>query len=188
MTGNAKVTIALEGQSDLAIVKALLPSAFINACKFLVTDGRSTLVSVARTFLIKHHLPIAIMLDTDTMDPASIAEIVRTTRHLMGSVAGQTPFDTIYCTPHVEMIFFDKDIDLRKYFPEFENVFILPFALTQPKAQLQVLFERGGGPADLNGLLAQLTKEDIRKLRSKYPIQHLMAFISNNTDAAVLAS
>jgi hypothetical protein len=121
------------------------------------------------------------------MDAVSIAEMVRTTRHLMESVAGQTVFDIFYCTPHVEMIFFDAGIDLKKYFPEFESAFILPFALTQPKGQLQVLFDRGGGPADLNSLLAQLTADDIRKLRSKYPIQHLMTFISNNMSADALA-
>jgi hypothetical protein len=186
MFEDGKVTIALEGKSDLAIVKALLPSAQLDACRFLVTDGGSTLVSVARTFLIKHHQPIVIMLDTDTMDPASIAETVTTTRHLMGTVAGQTAFDLIYCTPHVEMIFFEGDLDLKRYFPDLESVFILPFARTQPKGQLQVLFERGGGPADLNALLAQLSKDDIRILRSKYPIRHLMSFISNNT--GVLAS
>jgi hypothetical protein len=180
-----KPTIIMEGLTDAAILRALLPGEVVNACHLLPTTGRSTLVSVARTYLIKNHAPTAVLLDTDTLDPTIIAERIQTTRYLMEAVAGDTPFEIIYCIPHIEAIFFDDTAALERVFPQFGNVFILQFAKTQPKDQLDVLFQKGGGPKNLNAFLDQLTSDEVKKLRASYPIQHVMAFITNNTEIAV---
>src|SRR5438105_1575841 len=127
-----KPTIIVEGLTHVAILRALLPAELVNACKLMPTASRSTIVSVARTHLIKHRAPTAVMLDTDTLDPTIIAETIQTTRHLVGAVAGDTPFDIIYCIPHIEAIFFEDVAALQRIFPQFGNVFILQFAKTQP--------------------------------------------------------
>jgi hypothetical protein len=102
----------------------------------------------------------------------------------MGAVAGDTPFDIIYCIPHIEAIFFEDTSPLQRVFTQFRNVFILRFAKTQPKDQLELLFQKGGGPKALNTLLDELTSDDIKKLRASYPIQQVMAFITNNMQIA----
>ena len=145
---------------------------------------RSRKPSVARTHLIKHHAPTAVMLDTDTLDPTIISERIQTTRYLMGAVAGDTPFDIIYCIPHIEAIFFDDTTALKRIFSQFASVFLPQFAKTQPKDQLELLFQKGGGPKTLTAFLDQLTPDDVEKLRATYPIQHIMAFITNNTEIA----
>jgi hypothetical protein len=180
-----KPTIILEGMEDIAILRALLPSDLVEAYDLRATQGRSTLVSVARTHLIKYHAPIAILLDTDTLDPTIIAETVQTTNHLMRSIAGDTPFDVIYCIPHVEAIFFEDSIDFHRLFPNFESVFILQFAKTQPKQQLEVLFEKGGGPGKLTDFLDHLTSGEVESLRATYPIHQLITFIMSNRDPAM---
>src|SRR5262249_7127487 len=126
------------------------------------------------------HAPVAILLDTDTMDPTAIAETVQTTRHLLRSVAGDTPFEVIYCVPEIETVFFQDSIDFQRIFPQFEPFFIDPFARTQPKEQLQVLFEKGGGPRNLAAFLNELTSEEVESMRTKYPIGQLIAFITSN--------
>ena len=146
--------------------------------------GRSTLVSVARTHLVKHRAPTAVMLDTGTLGPTIVAETIQTTRHLMGAVAGDTPFDVIYWIPHIEVVFFEDTTALQRIFPEFGNVFIPQFAKTQPEDQLALLFQEGGGPKNLHAFLDQLTSGDVEKLRVSHPIQHAMAFIANNTEVA----
>ena len=179
-----KPTIIMEGQMDAAILRALLPPELLKACQLMPTAGRSTLVSVARTHLIKHHAPTAVLLDTDTLDASIISERIQATRYLMGAMAGDTPFDIIYCIPHLEAIFFEDTTALQRIFPQFSNVFILRFAKTQPKDQLELLFQKGGGPKTLNALLGQLTSDDVERLRALYPIQQVMAFITNNAEIA----
>jgi hypothetical protein len=179
-----KPTIIVEGFTHIAILRALLPPDLVRACNLRPAAARPTLVSVARTHLVKHHVPTAVILDTNTLDPTIITETVQTTRHLMSAVAGDTAFDIIYCIPHIEAIFFEDTTALRRIFPQFGNLFILQFAKTQPKDQLELLFQQGGGPKTLNAFLDQLTSENIEKLRSSYPIEHAMAFITNNTKIA----
>jgi len=180
-----KTTIIMEGHTDAAILRAILPHELVSACHFMPTTGGSTLVSVARTHLVKNHAPTALVLDTDTLNPTIIAENIQTTRYLMGIVAGDTPFDIIYFIPHIEAIFFEDTTLLRRIFPQFDDVFIRQFARTQPKDQLEVLFQEGGGPKTLNAFLGQLTSADVEKLRSAYPpIQQVMAFVTNNTKIA----
>jgi len=179
-----KPTIIVEGLTDVAILRAILPPELVAASNLMPTAGRSTIVSVARTYLIRHRAPTAVMLDTDTLDPTIIAETIQTTRHLMGAVAGDTPFDIIYCIPHLEAIFFEDTAPLQRIFPKFGSVFILQFAKTQPKDQLELLLQQGGGPKTLSAFLDQLTSADAEKLRSTYPIEHVMAFINNNTNVA----
>ena len=174
-----KPTILTEGSEDIAILRAVLPPELVDACEMRPTNG-STIVSLARTHIIKHHAPIAILLDMDTLDATVIAETVQTTRYLMRSVAGDTPFDIVYFVPQIEAIFFEGSIDLQRIFPDFKPYFILQFAKTQPKQQLQLLFEKGRGPANLRAFLDELTAEEVEQLRSRYPIRQLITFITNN--------
>jgi hypothetical protein len=178
-----KPTIILEGMDDVAVLRALLPANIVDACELRPTGGRSTLVSVARTHMIKHHAPVAILLDTDTLDPTVIAETVQTTRHLMQAVAGDIPFEVFYCIPHIEAVVFEDAVEFPRIFPQFEDVFILQFAKTQPKEQLEVLFAKGGGPRNFADFLSSLTSDEVNRLQSLYPIQPLIAFIAANRDA-----
>jgi hypothetical protein len=177
---SVKPTIFVEGPTDVDILRALLPAPILDACDLVLTEGRATIVSVARTHLIRNRAPTAVVLDLDTLEPTIIAETVQTTRHLMASVAGDTSFDIIYCIPHIEAIFFEDPSALRRIFPNFGSVFILPFAKTQPKDQLAALFQNGGGPRDLNGLLGSLTSQEIEQLRSSNPIDQVRSFIARN--------
>src|SRR5215210_62878 len=75
-------------------------------------------------------------------------------------------------------------IDLQRLFPNFKSAFVLQFARTQPKDQLTLLFEIGGGPKTLTGFLDALTSEDVVKLQAVYPMHRLIAFVQNNRPAA----
>lgn len=176
-----KPTIFLEGVTDEAILRALLSAELLKMCHLKPIAPRSTLVSVARTHLVKHHAPTAVVFDTKTLASTMISERIQTTRYLMRDAAGDIPFDIIYCIPHIEVIFFEDTTALERIFPQFGNVFLLQFAKTQPKDQLELLFEKGGGAKTLNAFLDQLTSDDIEKLRAFHPIQQVMAFITNNS-------
>jgi hypothetical protein len=62
----------------------------------------------------------------------------------------------------------------------FTTTKLLPFAKTQPKEQLKLLFGQGMGPTNIGDLLDQLTAEDVEKLRSASQMGQLIAFIERN--------
>jgi len=181
---STKPAIILEGMEDVAIVKAILPPCLVDACELQPTEGRSTLVSAARAHILQHHAPIAILFDTDTVDPTVIMETIQTTKQLVASVAGDIPFDIISFIPHIEAAFFEGSIDLQRIFPRFKKVSIQKVAKLQPKEQLRVLFEKGGGPRKLEEFLAHLTLDEVKQLQSKGPIHQLITFIKSNRDPA----
>lgn len=119
------------------------------------------------------------------MDSTIVAEMIQTTRHLMSSAAGDTPFDLIYFVPHIEAIFFADNAIPRRIFPQFDAVFIPQFGRTQPKDLLEFLFQNGAGPGNLQAFLDSLTSGEIEKLRAGPEIQNVIAFISNNTKAVL---
>src|ERR1043165_767825 len=180
-----KPILFTKGKDNIAILRAVLPPDVGGACEMRPTGERSTLVSVARTHMIKHRAPIAILLDTETLDSAIIAETVQTTNHLMRSVAGDTPFEVVYCVPHLEAIFFEDSIDFQRIFPDFKSVFILQVPKSQPKQQLQVLFEKGRGPGKLDDFLSHLTSEEVAQMQSRNPIRQLISFITNNRESVL---
>jgi hypothetical protein len=60
--------IVLEGQSDLAVMKALLPDEIQSVVEFIAVGGRSNISSIARTVLVKHKAPVAVVVDSDSSD------------------------------------------------------------------------------------------------------------------------
>src|SRR5215472_10643824 len=98
------VWIVVEGEADLAVVKALLPNEIRTVSELIPVGGRSNISSVARTLLVKHKEPVAIVRDSDSLDPSIIWEKYSTTEQLMRAVSGGTPFKVILCIPNLEAI------------------------------------------------------------------------------------
>ncbi len=172
-----KLPIIVEGLDETAILRAILPPDVADACEFRVSGDRSAVVSAARSNVIQYHAPIAIVLDTDTVDPALLIDKIQVTKQEIGSVAGDVPFDIIFFIPEIEAVFFDDSIDLPRIFPAFKKVYTRKVAKLKPREQLLALLENGGGPNTLSSFLDELTSEDVERLQAKEPIRQLIAFI-----------
>jgi hypothetical protein len=179
-----KPAIFVDGNTILDILRTILSSELVRACDWIPIKPRSTPVSVARTYLSTHHVATALMFNANTLDRNIISEQIEDTRSLMAMAAVGTPFDVIHCVPEIETIFFEDTTTLRRIFPDFGTAFIPQFARGQPKEQLEVLFERGGGPKTMDAFLDELTSDDIEKLRALKLIQQVVTFITNNAAIA----
>jgi hypothetical protein len=171
-----KLWIVVGGMTDEAILRALLPSEMLPNSEFVPVGVRSSVPSLASTILVKYRQPVAVLLDTDSLDGPVITELLTSTDELLRAVAGRIPFKVIVCIPHIETIVFDSSINLARLFPKYDPQFFLAFAKFNPKAALDFLFKNGGGPTSLSQLLASLTPEDVAKLQGTPPIHQLMEF------------
>jgi hypothetical protein len=172
------VWIVLEGESDLAIVRALLPDKIQAASEFIALGRRSNITSVARTVLVKHREPVAVVVDMDSLDVATIREKYLTTEQLLRAVSGGTPFKVIPCIPALEAIFFEVPQMLQRIFPKVQLSAFLMFFSKLPKDALAFLFANGGGPTSLSEFLDALTDEDVERLQMTGPIRDLIAFVN----------
>ena len=172
-----KVWIVVEGTSDAAVVRALLPTKLRAAYPLVPVGERSNISSFAQTLLVKHKEPLAVMVDTDSLDPGVIYERYVTISQLLAAVAGGTPFKVVLCIPVIEVIFFNAPDILERLFPNVDLNSYVMFYKKQPKEVLDFLFEHGGGPKNLAELLDNLTENDAERLRAIGPIRELIMFI-----------
>jgi hypothetical protein len=135
-----KPTVMVEGQDDLRILKAILPRRVLDACKLRPADGQNAVVEAAKTHVKRHHAPVAILLDTNTLQKEVIRGMVEDKKAELASVAGDAPFDVFCCVPCIEDIFFHGGIDFKRIFPTFKGLLSKQLARSDPKALLQFLF------------------------------------------------
>jgi hypothetical protein len=172
-----KIMIVVEGKSDAEVLQALLPSFALDQSEFYVAGDRTTLVSFARTLFVKHRRPLAVLIDSESLDPGFILELVNSMKQLLRALAGSTPVEVIHCIPELEAIFFEAKIGLRTIFPLYDEWSFLMFSKFTPKKALQDLFENGGGPKNLTEFLNCLTPEDVARLQGMYQISQIVEFI-----------
>ncbi len=125
-------------------------------------------------------MPIVILFDTNTLEHAVIADLLRDIKDQVAPAAVGIPYDVVCCIPHIEKVFFESAIDLQRIFPRFEEVFVNKIAQSNPKQQLEALFKEGGGPGTLNDFLGKLKSEEVEKVQAKDPIRQIVVFITNN--------
>jgi hypothetical protein len=177
-----KTWIVLEGESNLAFLKALLPDEIQTVTEFVIVGGRSNISSIARTVLVKHREPVAVVLNADTLDPATIWEKQVTTEQLLRAVSGGTRFKLILCIPALEAVFFNAPEILERIFPKWPILMNPMYYSKLPKEALADLFTNGGGPTTLSEFLDALTEEDAEHLRATGPIRELINFVSEVTN------
>jgi hypothetical protein len=118
------------------------------------------------------------LLDTHSLDAATVREKYLTSEFLLQAVAGGTPFKVILCVPCLEAVFFSAVDILKRIFPKVSLDSYLLFFATQPKQALEFLYAHGGGPSTLAELLKALTEADIERLQVIGPVGELIAFAS----------
>jgi hypothetical protein len=176
----ARPAIITESKQDVTILKALLPAEMRDACQLESAGGRPNLVHQAREHLGKHHAPIVILFDTNILEQAVIADMIRDMKDQVNPAAVGIPYDVICCIPQIEMIFFEGAIDLQRIFPRFEEVFVNKLARTNPRQQLEALFKEGGGPRTLSAFLGKLKSDEVEKVQARDPIRRIVFFVTNN--------
>jgi hypothetical protein len=131
--------------------------------------------------------PVALLFDTKTMDPSAIWEALITKKEILKVVAPGVPRDVFPAIPFLEIIFLEDDFypHLKRIFPRYDYSLPLMLVKTAPEQALNYIFESGGGPNNLQGLLEALDAEDVEVLRKMPPIAQLLEFVSTAlSDAA----
>lgn len=183
--------VVVEGREDVQILRALLPSELADSAALVPAGGRSSLTSVARTLVVTHHRPVAILMDSDSRDESLVRQQRQTTEDLVKAVSGRAPVKVILFVPEIEAVFFQAPRALRRAFGEELPTDLLVMARENPKAALTNLFARDTrGRNDLSALLEVLDEEDVEALRSVPAIRELVTFLSetaNRSQRTVIA-
>src|SRR4051812_7070323 len=98
--------VVTEGQSDVDLLKALLPADLCHGAWFAAAGGTSAVISLASSLIAVRETPVAIVVDAKSIDPSAVRERRRDVEDMIRSVSPGIPFKVIVAVPAVEGILF----------------------------------------------------------------------------------
>ncbi|MBM3459050.1 MAG: hypothetical protein FJX77_11035 [Armatimonadetes bacterium] len=174
--------VVVEGRDDEVVLRHLLePSNGTAQLEFRVAGGRSAADSLARSLLASARGDVALVVDSDSVDPGLIAERKGFLRQSLQAIASPKRWHVTMLEPELEALFF-RDRDLL------ESLVGHPVSDTdlvrgcyEPKRTLGELL----GGASLRLVLEQKGQSlDLQRMREQSPICELRDFLRRVTEPA----
>jgi hypothetical protein len=105
MPRSDRIYVVVEGPSDAAILRRLLPRRLTERCDFVQGGGgRTAAVSTARTLLTLSREPVAIVIDADTDDQSRVQTERQTIAELLEGAVTGTRYRLFLAIPNLETI------------------------------------------------------------------------------------
>lgn len=176
-----KVYLLVEGDSDAAFLRRLLPAEIQPEITIVTVGGRSNMSSKARSLMVLKRKPVALVVDTDVMEKDAVAQRTEALEELVRSATAGVPYKIIFAAPEIEAWFFDvpealERLSGKKLSPEQREL-----AEVRPKEILAKLFN-GQGPLSVEQLTGQLTEAEIQTLRETSPRKDLIDFLTEQVN------
>jgi hypothetical protein len=143
---------------------------------------RSNLTSVARTILSTSHEPVALIMDTKTIDPDAIAEQRGFAEWHVGAAGLREDWEIIHCVPEVVVLLFQDEGVLRSLLPvplSFEQRIVARY---EPKRILSEVFTQAGKPYP-KALIQRLSRTRLSALWKLPVLQPLERFLLGEPQA-----
>ena len=97
--------LVTERETDLTLLRKLLPAALVSDLVFYATHGRSSVYSAAGTLLSDRSRPVVIVLDAETQNPTEIQEKISLANTLLLPAAPiDVPFRVLFAVPTISSI------------------------------------------------------------------------------------
>lgn len=170
--------IVTEGDFESELLKKVLPENLKKDIEIVPAGGVSATKSLARSLIVRRQVPVAVVIDSDSLVPDLVQERRSDIQEILESVAVNTPVKVILAVPQIETIFFHDSVLLFRilgYSPSQEALNeLLTLAASQPRQTLELLLTYSR-----TQMLEKLTEEDIKLLRKTPVIQEIICFIQS---------
>lgn len=170
-----KVCVITEGQTDIDILKRVLPPKLAKEVEFVDGGGWSGAQSSAVTILAKRQIPVALVIDSDANDEQAIHEKLDFSRWLLKQAAVNVPFEVFLAVPQIEAVFFQD----QPFLEEVVNREFTDLEWRLMKLQPNELFAPNQKPLLLRRILRSLNQDSIKVLQTHPLIKSLINFLSS---------
>jgi len=106
--------IVTKGQWDTALLKLLLPENLARDTSFVTGSGSYSAQSIARSILAVKQLPVALVVDANTVNEQAICERRDFLRELLHQAAAGVPCEAFLAIPEIEIVFFHDQTLLER--------------------------------------------------------------------------
>ena len=97
-----RVYVLVEGASDAAFLRRILPQEVLSDAELVTAGGSSGIPSLARSVLVRRKRPVAVVMDSDSLDPDVIEERQQSTEDLIRAADASIPVKVISAVPEIE--------------------------------------------------------------------------------------
>src|SRR5437868_12251823 len=101
-----RVYIFVEGPTDAEFLRRVLPPEALKDAEVVTAGGSSGIPSLARSVLVRRKKPIAVVMDSDSLDPDVIEERQQSTEELIRAADASIPVKVVSAVPEIEAWFF----------------------------------------------------------------------------------
>jgi hypothetical protein len=157
------ITVVVEGQLDVVLLRKLLRRQTDVAFRFFAARGRASLATVGRNILVHDGGPLLIVMDAGTFDPAQAESSCIMVKAALRRVSPDDRFDVFAFVPELEIVFFESPgVLARRFGPSVTDQRIIDRGNLRPGRTLQeILHETGVSRASF---FEELTDAEIDEL------------------------
>ena len=172
-----RVYILVEGPSDAAFLRRILPEEVLGNAELVTTGGRAGIPSLARSVLVRRKSPVAIVMDSDSIDPEVIEERQQSTEELIRAADISVPVKVVCAIPEIEAWFFVSRETVERVVGQKVSEEELFLGQRDPRGMLQRLAERGGRRWDIKRAISELDTSDVEQIRGIPEVGELSEFL-----------
>jgi len=172
-----RVYILVEGPSDAAFLRRILPEEVLGTAELVTAGGSTGIPSLARSVLVRRKSPVAIVMDSDSIDPEVIEERQQSTEEIIRAADASIPVKVFCAIPEMEAWFFVSRATLERMVGQEVSEEELFLGRRDPKGMLQRLAERSGRSWDIHRAIRQLDASDVEQIREIPEVGELTEFL-----------
>jgi hypothetical protein len=171
------IYLFVKDKTDADLLKRILSTETLEGVEFVVAERTGRIPSLARTYLVQRRTAVAVVMDSDTLEPNLIEERQQEVEELIRMVAGNLPVKVLMAVPEVDAWFFAVPGVIERVLGVGVPAEWVPFGTRDPKGVLKELSTRAGTPWNRQRAIDALEETDIEQLRKLPLIQELCEFL-----------
>ncbi|HUY87954.1 MAG TPA: hypothetical protein VMV10_04385 [Pirellulales bacterium] len=175
--------LLVEGASDAAFLRRILPEEALRDVELVNAGGSSEIPSLARSLLVRRRRPVAVVMDSDSVDPDLIEERRQSTEDVIRLADASVPVKVISAVPQIEAWLLAAPDKIERIVGEKISEEWLALGKANPRRALASLAEKNQRRWDTNQAINALDDEDIKRIRSIPEVEELSAFLEEMHDA-----
>jgi hypothetical protein len=172
-----RVYILVEGPTDAAFLRRILPPEVLRDAELVPAGGSSGIPSLARSLLVRRKRPVAVVMDSDSLDPDVIEERQQSTEDLIRAADASTPVKVVSAVPEIEAWFFAAPETLERIVGQKVSREWLTLGKRDPQGVLQQLAENNQKKWDIHQAISALDADDIERIRAIPEVAELSTFL-----------
>jgi hypothetical protein len=169
--------VFVEGPLVAELLKGLLEPNTIKDVEFVFAAGKSSILSLARSLLVRRRKPVALFIDSDSLNPEAIQDNRESKEELLRAAAGSVPVAIVFAVPELETFFFATPELLERVFGVKITTDYISLGQRDPRGVLDLLSKANHRTWDLGQVIQMLDAHDIERIRATPAIRELTSFL-----------